>query len=89
MSKRKKNKECNKNANHHKNYRIYQKLLKKNMQFLIKIELKCLVYQNYKLLREFLKKLEKKKKLLKKLAANNLILNLLIQEFKKEDKHLP
>jgi hypothetical protein len=25
MKKRKKNKECNKNANHHKNYLIYQK----------------------------------------------------------------
>lgn len=49
------------------------------MQFLIRIELKCLVYQNYKLQREFLKKLEKKKKLLKKLAVNNLILILLIQ----------
>lgn len=49
------------------------------MQFLIRIELKCLVYQNYKLQREFLKKLEKKKKQLKKLAVNNLILILLIQ----------
>jgi len=58
------------------------------MQFLIRIELKCLVYQNYKLLREFLKKLEKKKKLLEKLVANNLILILLIHESKKVDKHL-
>ena len=58
------------------------------MQFLIRIELKCLVYLNYKLLREFLKKLEKKKKLLEKLVANNLILILLIHESKKVDKHL-
>lgn len=58
------------------------------MQFLIRIELKCLVYQNYKLLREFLKKLEKKKKLFEKLVANNLILILLIHESKKVDKHL-
>jgi len=58
------------------------------MQFLIRIELKCLVYLNYKLLREFLKKLEKKKKLFEKLVANNLILILLIHESKKVDKHL-
>jgi hypothetical protein len=38
INRRKKNKKSKRKTNHPKKYRVYQKTLKKNMQFSIKIE---------------------------------------------------